>query len=187
MKTRRLLLSMVALGLLTTARDAHAELVFVSVQGQVTSNFSDWFNPFEDVEGVSVAGFGLVDDVAWNVVSPRDAASGLPTGRRLHKPVSLRLRRSAATLTLANSLTANETLTSVRVKWFERDASTGLYAPSQELVLTNASMASISMYTLREQGELVTYVDVTLTYQTIGIEDHATGVSYLDNWESTSP
>lgn len=181
----RLLISVLALGALTTSGDgARAEMLFVKVEGQIQGLIKLWYNPFAEIDGVSLTDYGWVDDFAWSVISPRDPASGLPTGKRVHKPVSLRLRRSAATLSLGMALTDNENLTSVRLKWFGIDPDDGSQMPTQELWLMNANISSFSMYTISEQGQLVTYVDVTLTYQKIGISDYLTGISYLDDWET---
>lgn len=181
----RLLISVLALGALTTSGDdARAEMLFVKVEGQKQGLIRLWYNPFTEIDGVSLTDYGWVDDFAWSVISPRDPASGLPTGKRMHRPVSLRLRRSDATLLLGMALTGNENLTSVRLKWFGLDPDDGSHTPIQDLWLMNANVASFSMYTISEQGQLVTYVDVTMTYQKIGIEDPVNGVSYLDDWET---
>jgi type VI secretion system secreted protein Hcp len=181
----RLLLPVLVLGLLTTWREsARADIVFVTVTGQVSGEIHNWYNPYDTVGDTDVSDYGWVYDFAWNVISPRDAASGLPTGKRMHKPVSLRLRSSAATVLLANCLAHNENLTSVEVFWFATDPDTGAREPRQRLYLINANLASFSTYTVREQDELVTYVDVTMTYQKIGIEDYTVGAAFEDDWET---
>lgn len=181
----RLLLPVLALGLLVTWREsARADFIFVSVAGQVTGDFVGWYNPYDTFGDTDVSDYGWVDDLAWNVISPRDPASGLPTGKRMHRPLSLRLRSSAATVMFANAIAYNENLTSVKVIWLATDPDTGSREPRQQLYLVNANVASFSTYTLREQDELVTYVDVTMTYQKIGIEDYATGISFQDDWET---
>jgi len=184
----RLLISVLALGVLTTSGDdARAEMVFVKVQGEIQGVVRPWYNPFTEIDGVTLTDYGWVDDFAWSVTSPRDAASGLPTGKRMHRPVSLRVRRSGATLLLGNALSRNENLSDVRIKWFGIDPDDGSQTPTQELFLVNANIASFSMYTISEQGELVTYVDVTMTYQKIGIHDAVTGIAYEDDWETPVP
>jgi type VI protein secretion system component Hcp len=51
-------------------------------------------------------------------------------------------------------------------------------------VLTNANISNLSIYSAREQGELATYAEFSMTYQQIGIEDFESGLSYEDSWES---
>ena len=51
--------------------------------------------------------------IEWNheVISPRDAASGLPTGKRQHKPLSVTGMVDKATPILYNILVNNENIT----------------------------------------------------------------------------
>lgn len=163
---------------------ARADQIFVRVEAQAQGVFSHWYNPVAELGGVSLAEYGLVEDLAWNVLSPRDAASGLPTGKRQHKPLTLRVRVADATAMLGKSLTANENLPHVTVAWFERDGATGNYLHTRSMKLTNASLSSFAIFTVRDEGELTTYAEVSFTYQSIGIEDQLSGISYSDSWES---
>ena len=52
------------------------------------------------------------------------------------------------------------------------------------LFIRCANMAAISVYTIRTGDEAQSYVDVSLTYQRVGIEDHENGISYVDDWET---
>lgn len=173
-----LTLSLVGLG---TAR---ADQIFVRVQGQLTGVFSYWYNPVDELGGISLTEYGQVEDLAWSVSSPRDAASGLPTGKRQHRPLTLRVRMAGATSLVAQALTANQNLPSVRVLWFTRDDAASSYEQTRALVLTNANISNLSIYSAREQGELATYAEFSMTYQQIGIEDYEGGLSYSDSWES---
>ncbi|MFO0745139.1 MAG: type VI secretion system tube protein Hcp [Myxococcota bacterium] len=166
------------------ASPARADQIFVSVKGQLQGDLAGWWNPVDNLDGVDLSQAGMVDDLAWSVTSPRDAASGLPTGRRLHHPLTLRMRMSTATLQLAMAIRNNENLSELRVRWFVPSAETGANVFTRELLLLNANVASYSTYTLNQQGTLVTYVDVAFTYQKIGIHDVSGGVSYEDDWES---
>jgi len=182
MKTRHLLPALALAFVMTGA--ARAELLFVKVQGQLTGLLQDWYNPFTTLDDVALGDYGQVEDFAWSFVSPRDPASGLPTGKRQHRPVTLRLRKSGGVLQLANSMANNENLSSVRVRWFDQDPDTGAYTTSQELYLVNANVSGVSIYTIREPDGLATYADVTMTYQKIGIEDATLGLSFEDDWET---
>src|SRR4051794_18356464 len=48
--------------------------------------------------------------VSHEIVSPRDQASGLPTGKRQHKPLTIRKEWDATTPKFYNALTNNENL-----------------------------------------------------------------------------
>lgn len=185
-RTTTLLLSALATFSLSVVglEAARADQVFIKATGQLQGAIGLWYNPTVELGGVSLSGYGLVEDLAWSVVSPRDAASGLPTGKRQHRPLSVRVRMSAATSLLGMALTHNENLPNVTVTWFARDPQTGEYAQSRSMLLTNANVSSFSLYSVREQGEVVTYAEFMFTYQRVGIEDFGTGVSYLDDWEA---
>ena len=170
-----------ALVLSGTLGVARADQLFVSMKGQIQGQFAGWYNPVAEIG--DAAGLGLVEDLAWSVTSPRDAASGLPTGKRQHKPLTLRLRMSEALLLVANALVHNENLPTVEIRSYARD-SEGVYTLRRTQSLINANISGISQYTVREQGELVTYVDVSLTYQKIGISDFEHGVTFEDDWET---
>ena len=55
-----------------------------------------------------------IEIFGWSheVVSPRDAASGLPTGKRQHKPLTVTKAIDKSTPLLMNVLTNNENITS---------------------------------------------------------------------------
>ncbi len=55
----------------------------------------------------------MLEIYGWNheVVSPRDAASGLPTGKRQHKPLTITHAVDKASPLLMNVLTNNENVT----------------------------------------------------------------------------
>lgn len=163
---------------------ARADSIFVRVTNQKTGVVVDWYNPTPTLGEVSLAEHGLVEHLSWSVISPRDAASGLPTGKRMHRPVTLGARMSAATLQLGTALTDNDNLTTVQLLFFSADADTGVQTLSRTMTLTNASVASLSVYTIRDDDELLTFMDVSFTYQKVGIEDYAHGISYQDDWET---
>jgi len=58
-------------------------------------------------------------------VSPRDPASGLPTGKRQHKPISFLKEWGAATPQLFQALVTNENLKTVKFEFLQVDKTTG--------------------------------------------------------------
>lgn len=63
-------------------------------------NAADFYLQLSGIEGSSrlgdAAGAIEVHSFSWGIVSPRDAASGLPTGKRMHKPLHLTLELDKA-------------------------------------------------------------------------------------------
>ena len=77
-----------------------------------TSAFGAGFIKIEDIEGESVdkdhnGWIDILSVSGLEKVSPRDAASGLPTGKRQHAPFKIRKRVDKATPLLAKALTNN--------------------------------------------------------------------------------
>ena len=91
------------------------------------------------------------------IVSPRDPASGLPTGKRIHKPISITKQLDATTPLLLNALVDNENLTSVLI---------GLMRNGQEVATIKLTNASISSYVANGGNETwsFTYQNVTWTW-----------------------
>jgi type VI secretion system secreted protein Hcp len=109
--------------------------------------------------------------LSHSIVSPRDAASGLPTGKRMHKPLVLTVRSvSKSLLKLYSILANNENLNSVVFSLSGSDYSV--------LTLSNASVASID--TLSDADGL--YFAIAFTYQKIRWEKD--GVVFTDDWEA---
>ncbi|MCC6621320.1 MAG: type VI secretion system tube protein Hcp [Deltaproteobacteria bacterium] len=183
-RTHGLFGALALVGLLGLQDPARADQLFLKVTDQIQGQITGWYNPFDELGGVSLASHGLIEHLSWSVVSPRDAASGLPTGKRQHKPLVLGLRMSDATILLANSLFHNSNLPQLEVLVFARDPDTGVPAQRFKWLLTNANVASYATYTVREDDELVTYVDLQFTYQKIGLEDSVNGISVEDDWET---
>jgi len=111
-----------------------------------------------------------VTAVSHEIVSPRDPASGLPTGKRQHKPISITMEWGATTPLLLNALVNNENLTSVLI---------GLLRNGQTVATIKLTNASAAQYD--EHGDTVT---VAFTYQKIEWTWVDGGVTAEDDWEA---
>jgi type VI secretion system secreted protein Hcp len=108
--------------------------------------------------------------VSHEIVSPRDPASGLPTGKRMHKPITITAAFDASTPRLIQALVNNENLKSVTIN-FTPPGSKGA-----TIVLTNAS---VSQYD--QNGETVSF---QFTYQKIQWTWNDGGITAQDDWEA---
>ena len=86
-----------------------------------------------------------------DVVSPRDPASGLPTGKRHYQPVTIVKSWGAASPQGLTAWATNEVLAEVDIE-FTRQSPTGEEAVHQTVRLTNASLAQIARFTGRPDG-----------------------------------
>jgi len=111
-----------------------------------------------------------VTGVSHEIISPRDAASGLPTGKRQHKPFVITKELDKSTPLLLNALVSNENLSAVTFTYL-RDGK-----PVATVKLTNASLASYDSH-----GESETW---SFTYQKITWTWLDGGVTAQDDWES---
>jgi len=90
---------------------------------------------------------GKIAVIAVNheIVSPRDAASGLPTGKRMHKPFIITKELDKSTPALYSALVNNENLPEWELQ-FWRPNTTGNEKQHYTVRLTNANIASIDFH-----------------------------------------
>lgn len=123
---------------------------------------------------------------AHEVVSPRDAASGLPTGKRQHKPIVVTKPIDKATPLLMNLLTNNENISEWRLDcWKPSRSGKELQYYSMELV--NASVAGIRTEQLNnkypENMKHEVREHVSFCYQKIIWTFQDGGITAEDDWE----
>jgi type VI secretion system secreted protein Hcp len=147
-----------------------------------------------DIKG-SVTTKGLEDAIECTAfstqdISPRDAASGLPAGKRMHKPIVITTQFDKATPLLLNSLYTNENLEKVVIKFF-RAGTNGIATNFATITLTNANLAQIDQSVDRgttaaeKPGPYI--VKLSLVYQKIEITQGTTGGEMAsDSWNATN-
>jgi type VI secretion system secreted protein Hcp len=104
------------------------------------------------------------------IVSPRDPASGLPTGKRMHKPLTITKVMDKSTPLLLSALTTNENLTSVTLSLTQNGTQVAT------VKLTNANISSYVAHGLTETWSF-TYQKITWTWVDGGITAE-------DDWEA---
>jgi type VI secretion system secreted protein Hcp len=162
----------------STAR-VTAGLVFVKIQGTVSGAFPGNMTQKGREGWIAASGF------AHEVKSPRDASSGLATGKRQHQPVTLTLPWTSSSVLLFHALVNNEVLKTVVIEFAGAQA-TGVETVAQRVTLTNASVSDIRRVNDRSQANQGGPVDiVALTYQKIKIEDPLGGQAAEDDWAAT--
>lgn len=130
--------------------------------------------------------------VSHSIVSPRDPQSGLPTGKRMHKPWVFTKELDKSSPILFNLLCTNENITSAIFKFWAPQTKGGAGAGSEvqnyTVKLTNANIAS---YDFRQANirhpdlvKFAEYEEVALTYQKIEWTWHDGNISAVDDWET---
>jgi type VI secretion system secreted protein Hcp len=136
----------------------------------VQGNFTATGQKQGAITGDGPNGTMILIGLSHAIVSPRDAASGLPTGKRQHKPLLIRKVLDKSSPMLMMALIQNENLSAVT---FTLKRGGTAYATVK---LTNANIAS------REQiGE---YEEIAFTYQKITWTWIDGGITAEDDWEA---
>jgi type VI secretion system secreted protein Hcp len=110
------------------------------------------------------------------VISPRDAASGLPTGKRQHKPLNVTKFIDKSTPILFHILASNENITELEITFY-RSAVDGSQEPYYRIELVNASIAGI-------RTEYPNLETVTFAYQKVIWTWVDGGITAEDDWET---
>jgi type VI secretion system secreted protein Hcp len=149
--------------------DLPVHQILVAVKGMKQGDFKA-YSGFHDVPGKAAHHQFATDDFHFATTSPRDPATGLPTGRRMHAPVVLAKGNGPSTLQFYQALVTNETLPVVIFDCYGTDAK-GQLALAHSVKLTNGSVASVDfrMPNIKDPTQRL-YADcaqVALTFQTI--------------------
>jgi len=129
----------------------------------------------------------MVIAVSHEIVCPRDPASGLPTGKRMHKPFIITKELDKSTPLLYNVLVNNENIQEWELQFWQPSA-TGAEKQHYTVKLTNANIASIHFRSLNNKNpELMKYAEfeeIAFTYQKIEWTWVDGGITAMDDWEA---
>jgi type VI secretion system secreted protein Hcp len=133
---------------------------------------------------------GAADEIelmSWQhgLTSPRDAHTGLPTGRRMHQPIEVVGKLSKAAPLLFFALCTNEMLKKVTINcWSQAKAGAGAtVAIFYTVELENANIAQMQHVTHDVDGSL--FYRVSFTYEKITFTWKDGGITAEDTWELT--
>ncbi len=135
----------------------------------------------------------MVIAVSHSIVSPRDPASGLPTGKRMHKPFVITKELDQSSPLLYNVLVNNENITEWELQHWTPQVGGAIGGGGTEtqhftVKLTNANVASIDARMLNNKNpELMRYSEyeeISFTYQKIEWTWVKGGITALDDWEA---
>ena len=129
----------------------------------------------------------MVIAVSHSIVSPRDAASGLPTGKRMHKPFVITKELDKSTPLLFNVLVNNENVSEWELQFWQPSA-TGAEKQHYTVKLINANIASIDFRMANnkhpELMKFAEYEEIAFTYQKIIWTWNDGGITAEDDWEA---
>ena len=154
---------------------------FVTVTGKTQGAFKG--------ESTQKGREGKIQGVAFSygVISPRDPASSLPTGKRQHQPVVFSKEWGASSPQFYQAIYTNEVLTTVLFEFFVQKT-TNILVLDHTIKLTNASISAVRQ-TLPD-NQPANSVDprelqeISLTFQKIEIVSTTGGTQTSDDWET---
>jgi type VI secretion system secreted protein Hcp len=135
----------------------------------------------------------MVIAVSHEIVSPRDAASGLPTGKRMHKPLVITKELDKASPLLYNLLVNNENVSNFELQFWTPQiggahAGAGVEKQHYTIKLTNANVASVAFRMANNKHpdlmKFAEYEEIAFTYQKIEWHWNEGGISASDDWET---
>lgn len=127
-----------------------------------------------------------VISISHDIVSPRDPASGRPTGKRMHKPLTITKPVDRASPFLYSVLTNNENLTGVMIRLF-RPSPSGVEKHAFTIHLLNATISSIQLRMMNNRTprfmKMPEVEDVSFAYQRIEWTWVDGNITADDDWE----
>jgi type VI secretion system secreted protein Hcp len=154
---------------------------YLEVQGQTQGRIAGSVTQAGRENQIAVYGW------SHEITSPRDSASGLPTGKRQHSPFSITKPLDKASVPLAGALANNEKLTTVVLRAWRATAS-GKEQQYYTVKLTNANVSQIQSEMLNNQyPENMKHEvreNISFTYQKIEWTWVEGGLTFEDSWES---
>lgn len=123
--------------------------------------------------------------VSHTLTSPRDPASGLPTGKRQHRPIVLTVELDRAAPLLYRALVTHEKLNEVVVRFYAPASKPGaLELNSHTLRLVNAALAEVKLIKSDDPKQSDT-LELSFTYQKIDWTWHDGNITAADDWEAS--
>jgi type VI secretion system secreted protein Hcp len=125
---------------------------------------------------------------SYGVISPRDATSGLPTGRHQHQPIVFTKEWSVCSPQFYIAAYSNETLSTAAFNFYSAGP-TGIQQLTHSIKLTNATILSVRQSILLPQsgGPLIDsreLQEITFSFQKIDITSSPHGFEAIDDWQA---
>lgn len=156
-----------------------AYVFYVTIKGSKQGAFKGESirKPHKDkIEGISFE---------YEVVSPRDVATGQASGKRQHKPVKFTKEWGAASPLLFTSCVTNEVLDEVLFEFYHT-TDQGVEEVHHKIKLTKATVASVKQFINpakhAERVDIHELEEIALTFQKIEIDNVIGKTAASDDW-----
>lgn len=168
----RIWLGLLMVLLMAAAAQAAPEF-YVAVTGAIQGPFKG------ELVGKGLEGKFAGSGFGYELVSPRDPATGQTTQKRQHKPIRIQKAWGPASLQLYSALLKNELL-SVTIDFVVPDPATGQLVLDHTVKLGNAAVASFRSHSEPGQNPGTDVID--LVFQKIELIDHKSKAAVTDTW-----
>ena len=179
--TKAVVLLALAVFSVGVATAAAANEFYVTIEGTKQGKFKS------DNQGRAHPGTMVGLEFVNEVKCPRDASSGLPTGRRQYAPVIITKRWDAASPQLFEALVSNEMLKSVLLE-FVRTRTDGQEEVYYTITLQNAVVVGIKQYTGEgksgDPSAPQELEEVSISFQRIIVENKVAHTAAMDSTSS---
>lgn len=139
-------------------------------------------------ESTRAAAKGKLEGLTFvsEVSSPRDAGSGMATGKRMHSPIVFTKQWGAASPQLFQAAVTNEILKSVLFEFLATDKA-GKEHVFQTVKLTNATISDVRRSLDEHTAEGARGIDqVAVVFQKIEIADNDGKTAAADDWRTSA-
>ena len=129
----------------------------------------------------------LVDSLDHTVDIPRDPQTGLPTGKRIHGPITITKLLDKSSPKLAQALCSGEHLKEVKFEFYRINKAgkeEKYYTIKLEDAIVVADRPWIPNTLLKENGDLQHMEDVSFTYKKIIWTWEPDGIETEDSWDA---
>lgn len=168
---------MMVLAVVASGQIVQAETIYVTVKGKVQGQFKGDASPLQK----GFEGKITCHRFRYELLSPRDPASGQATGRRQHNPVMLTKEWGPSSPQFFQALTTNEILSEVVIDFVGVDPR-GLPTLTHRITLANATLSGITHSTDTSDKGVRHLEDVSFTFQRIELEDVSGKTRSADTW-----
>jgi type VI secretion system secreted protein Hcp len=111
-----------------------------------------------------------------------DPSTGLPTGKRQHRPIRILKTWGAASTQLFTACTTNEVLSTVVIDFVVVNPTTGAEVLDHTITLTNAITTSVQYQMENVNGQYTQVESVEFTFQKITMTDAKSQSMAMDDW-----
>jgi type VI secretion system secreted protein Hcp len=165
--------------------------LFITSHGQIAMTVEGTKQGKFTAEGTGAKFAGKIELAGYiqEITSPRDAASGLATGRRTHQPVTLLKVAGGSSPQFVSAISTNEILKTVLIEFYRPHPSgNGTEIIAYTVLLENVTVSGYKQFVgpldnerFNPANNTLLYDEIKLTYQKITVEDKIAKTSATDS------